>query len=120
MKTKKTLAILLAVMMILSALPIASLAAEAPTVTEWPTIVETSLEVGMLRGDVTLVGGVAPVPGKFEVLGSTSAYTAPSASTKVSIRFIPEDTETYKNVTIPTAQRPVIEIKPCSQPTLQG
>ncbi len=120
MKTKKTLAILLAVMMILSALPIASLAAEAPTVTEWPTIVETSLEVGMLRGDVTLVGGVAPVPGKFEVLSPTSAYTAPSASTKVTIRFKPDDTETYKNVSMPSAQRPVIEIKPCSQPTLQG
>ncbi|MBE6746985.1 MAG: hypothetical protein E7558_05995 [Ruminococcaceae bacterium] len=120
MKTKKTLAILLAVMMILSALPIVSSAAEAPTVTEWPTIVETSSEVGKLRGDFTLVGGVAPVPGHFELATPTVAYTAPSASTKVTIRFVPDDTETYKNVTMPSAQRPVIEVKSCSQPTLQG
>ena len=120
MKTKKTLSVILAVMMILSALPIVSLAAETPTIISWPTVAETYMEVGMKRGDVTLVGGEASVPGTFTITGSTVTYASPSEAAKVAIRFLPDDTEAYTTVSMPSAERPSVEVRPCSTPVLQG
>ncbi len=121
MKTKKTLSVILAVMMILSALPIVSLAAETPTIISWPTVVEEYAEVGTLMGDLTLTGGEASVPGKFAITERylTRAYATPSP-TAVRITFTPDDTEAYTTVTCAVSASPKIDVRPCSSPVLQG
>ena len=120
MKTKKTLSVILAVMMILSALPIVSLAAEDPVVTEWPTVVEEYAEVGMRRCDLTLTGGVAPVPGHFAITSTVTFASPTSTGNKIAIKFIPDDAESYNTINIPSAERPIVKVNPCSNPVLQG
>ena len=93
MKTKKTLSVILAVMMILSALPIVSLAAEDPVVTEWPTVVEEYAEVGTLMGDLTLTGGEASVPGTYSTnKDGTAVSTNKNTTQSVTLTFTPENT----------------------------
>ncbi|MBQ6872988.1 MAG: hypothetical protein IJO24_01640 [Clostridia bacterium] len=109
MKTKKTLAILLAVMMILSSVPMfasaAPIALSASHVTEWPkAVVNTEsgvLSYGMTVGEyVTLVGGKVSyngteVPGKF-IHRSDTATASVGDESKLNITFVPDDETAYK------------------------
>lgn len=117
---KKTLSVILAIMMVVSAFPIISLAAETPTIISWPTIVEEYAEVGMLRGDLTLTGGEASVPGTFSIRLPSSAISTPSAGQSVPLTFTPDDTETYEVVNMKASEASKIPVKACSNPVLQG
>ncbi len=120
MKTKKFLSILLALMMMLSSVPMFAFAATAPTVTSWPTIVEEYAEVGMLYSSVTLTGGEASVPGTFSPRSATGYFISPSAGTTVRLKFTPDDIENYTAVNAASSACPKIEVRPCSNPVLQG
>lgn len=117
---KKTLSILLAIIMVASAFPIISSAAETPTIISWPTIVEEYAEVGMLRGDLTLTGGEASVPGTFSIRLPSTAISTPSAGQSIPLTFTPDDTDTYAVVNMSSSQALKIPVKACSNPVLQG
>lgn len=112
-KTKKSLAVLLAVLMLASFMPLFA-SAEAITINRNnvkivpPSVSPAVIEYGQTLADVTLTGGecwyVDPdtgaetlVPGHFEVRSTT---TKPSVSDayKVPIKFVSDDTTQYSNI----------------------
>lgn len=119
-KSKKLLSVFIAVLMIMSFTSLFASAAETPTIISWPTIVEEYAEVGMLRGDLTLVGGEASVPGTFSIRLPSSAISTPSAGQSVPLTFTPDDTETYEVVNMKSSEALKIPVKACSNPVLQG
>ena len=106
MKTKKLLSLLLALMMMLSVVPMYASAAEpialsASNVTEWPTA-NGEIYVGQILGEhITLVGGKViyegvEVPGHFEHFTPNISVSLASEVTKANLKFVPDDTTTYK------------------------
>ena len=113
-KTKKSLAVILAALMLASFMPLFA-SAEAITINRNnvkivpPSVSPAVIEYGQTLADVTLSGGecwyVDPdtgaetlVPGHFEVRSTT---TKPSVSEayKVPLKFISDDTTQYTNIT---------------------
>lgn len=109
MKTKKLLSILLALMMMLSVVPMYASAAEAlsaSSVTQWPTLSYKNADGKMYNGqtvsdalvinddEIVLDSAGNQVAGHFEFYNSAQM---PSAGTnlKLNIKFVPDDTTTY-------------------------
>ncbi len=106
MKTKKLLSLLLALMMMLSVVPFYASAADpialtTSNVTEWPTA-NGEICVGQILGEhITLVGGKViyegvEVPGHFEHFTPNISVSLASEATKANLKFVPDDTTTYK------------------------
>ena len=131
-KTKKSLAVLLAVLMLASFMPLFA-SAEAITINRNnvkivpPSVSPAVIEYGQTLADVTLSGGecwyVDPdtgaetlVPGHFEVRSTT---TKPSVSDayKVPIKFVSDDTTQYSNISSLLA--PLTTVKSGTWPTLK-
>lgn len=108
MKTKKLLSLLLALMMILSVVPMYASAAtqialKATHVTEWPTA-EGEIYYGEPLSKINLVGGKVvyegvEVPGHFEHVDPTASAENAMEGYEADIKFIPDDTATYKGFT---------------------
>ncbi len=108
MKTKKLLSILLALMMMLSVVPMYASAADPIALTEanvvtWPTI-EGEMYYGqkLSEGSLTIQGGTVtidgttegtPVEGYFEFVDLE--YRPTALNNGASLRFVPEDSENY-------------------------
>ena len=131
-KTKKSLAVLLAVLMLASFMPLFA-SAEAITINRNnvkivpPSVSPAVIEYGQTLADVTLSGGecwyVDPdtgaetlVPGHFEVRSTT---TKPSVSDAYSVplKFVSDDTTQYSNIT--TLLATTATIKSGTWPTLK-
>ena len=118
MKTKKLLSLLLAVMMILSSVPMfasaAPIALTTANITEYPVanfINEDGAFIGMTVGEsITLSGGKVcydsngdgtladdeAVPGHFEIVDpDTVPNLSGGSNNRVSIKFVPDDETTY-------------------------
>ena len=108
MKTKKLLSLLLALMMMLSVVPMYASAADpialtTSNVTEWPTVSYTNGEA-MYFGQsiseaISLIGGKVEyngvtVPGHFEFIDST-LIPEMSGTQRSNLKFIPDDESTY-------------------------
>ncbi len=108
MKTKKTLAILLAVMMILSALPVVSLAADPIALTEdnvttHPQAIN-SIVYGQKNKEVEFTDGVVEyngvvVPGTWTYAEPDKNYVGVSTGARLKLIFTPEDETTYSGFT---------------------
>lgn len=108
MKTKKLLSILLALMMVLSVVPMYASAAtqialKATHVTEWPTA-EGEIYYGEPLSKINLVGGKVvyegvEVPGHFEHVDPTATAEEAMEGYEADIKFVPDDTATYKGFT---------------------
>ena len=108
MKTKKLLSILLALMMMLSVVPMYASAAtqialKATHVTEWPTA-EGEIYYGEPLSKIKLIGGEVQyngtvVPGHFEHVDPTVSAEEAMDAYEADIKFIPDDTSTYKGFT---------------------
>ena len=92
--------------MMLSVVPMYASAAEpialsASNVTEWPTA-NGEIYVGQILGEhITLVGGKViyegvEVPGHFEHFTPNISVSLASEVTKANLKFVPDDTTTYK------------------------
>lgn len=131
-KTKKSLAVLLAVLMLASFMPLFA-SAEAITINRNnvkivpPSVSPAVIEYGQTLADVTLSGGecwyVDPdtgaetlVPGHFEVRSTT---TKPSVSDayNIPLRFYSDDTTQYSNISLLSAT--TATIKSGTWPTLK-
>uniref|UniRef100_UPI003FEED57C InlB B-repeat-containing protein n=1 Tax=Candidatus Fimivicinus sp. TaxID=3056640 RepID=UPI003FEED57C len=92
----------LAILMILSSLPVVVFAAEkvTPEIYEWPT---GTVEVGDAFKNAKLTGGSASVPGTFEVDPTQSGSPSrPGTAKRIGI-FTPDDTESYESVKLSSA-----------------
>ena len=108
MKTKKLLSLLLALMMMLSVVPMyasaAQIALKATHVTEWPTA-SGEMYYGQIIGEhITLSGGKVvydgeEVPGHFEHVDPEAPAEEASDAYEADIKFVPDDTTTYKGFT---------------------
>ena len=108
MKTKKLLSILLALMMMLSVVPMYASAAtqialKATHVTEWPTA-EGEIYYGEPLSKINLVGGKVvyegvEVPGHFEHVDPAATAEEAMEGYEADIKFVPDDTATYKGFT---------------------
>ena len=109
MKTKKLLSILLALMMMLSVVPMYASAAEAlkaTNVTQWPTLsykneqttvcFGQTIEDALVINDDEIVVDASgnQVAGHFEFM-KPSLISNPGTNIKSNIKFVPDDTETY-------------------------
>ncbi len=106
MKTKKLLSILLALMMMLSVVPMYASAAEAlsaSNVTEWPTVTYNNGEAmyfgQSVKDAVTLNGGTVTyngtvVPGHFEFIDINETPTLVGTQ-RSNIKFVPDNTDEY-------------------------
>lgn len=108
MKTKKLLSLLLALMMMLSVVPMYASAAtqialKATHVTEWPTA-EGEIYYGEPLSKINLVGGKVvyegvEVPGHFEHVDPAATAENAMEGYEADIKFVPDDTATYKGFT---------------------
>ncbi len=108
MKTKKLLSILLALMMMLSVVPMYASAAtqialKATHVTEWPTA-EGEIYYGEPLSKIKLIGGEVQyngtvVPGHFEHVDPTVSAEEAMDAYEADIKFIPDDASSYKGFT---------------------
>lgn len=128
---KKTLSIILALLMVVSCVPIFASAAEQITLTyenvfTHPTLVG-SIYAGQIIGDyISLTGGEVrydadgsgtldeneTVAGKFEITQASKEAVMTPNDKEITIIFTPDDTETYTEITysrisIPGAGRPI-------------
>ena len=106
MKTKKLLSLLLALMMMLSVVPMYASAAEAlsaSNVTEWPTVTYNNGEAmyfgQSVKDAVTLNGGTVTyngtvVPGHFEFIDINETPTLVGTQ-RSNIKFVPDNTDEY-------------------------
>lgn len=110
MKTKKMLSIILALMMLMSVVPLnASAAVELSqsNVARWPTTsgeiyfgqklsdgITLNAENALVTSDGTETGTV--IPGKWEFVDKYFAPTAWSTATKADIKFTPDNTDEYQ------------------------
>ncbi len=107
MKTKKLLSLLLALMMMLSVVPMYASAAEPIALTEdnitvWPTITGTCHVGEPLEDALTIIGGEVKyndevVIGKFEFNEPTKKANMPSSSYAPILKFVPEDETAYSS-----------------------
>ncbi len=108
MKSKKLLSLLLAVIMIMSAVPMFASAADPIALTEanvveWPTVDKELYYGQKAKYDITLIGGVVTADGTTNgaIIEGTWEFTDaddyfPAAGTRnANIRFIPSDSATY-------------------------
>jgi len=120
MKTKKFLSILLALMMMLSVVPMYASAADPIALTEanvtvWPTATGTIYFGQKISDGVTLVGGEVQynstvVDGHFEFTDANFMPTS-SGSQIGNITFVPDDTSAYKGFVIETAWDVTYQVK---------
>ncbi len=123
MKTKKLLSILLALMMMLSVVPMYASAADPIQLTEanvvtWPTI-EGEIYWGQKLSDgFTVVGGVVTadgtadgtvIPGKFEFINDE--YVPITTSEFADLRFIPDNTQEYEGFEVENITNVIFEVK---------
>lgn len=123
MKTKKLLSILLALMMMLSVVPMYASAADPIALTEanvvtWPTI-EGEIYWGQKLSDgFTVVGGVVTadgtadgtvIPGKFEFINDE--YVPITTSEFADLRFIPDNTQEYEGFEVENTTNVIFEVK---------
>ncbi|MBQ9946708.1 MAG: hypothetical protein IJO68_09325 [Clostridia bacterium] len=109
MKTKKLLSILLALMMMLSVVPMYASAAEAlkaTNVTQWPTLsyknADNVVHFGQTLADALIINddeivldaSGSQVAGHFEFM-KPELISTPKVGTKANIKFVPDDTTTY-------------------------
>ena len=100
--SRRVLSVALAILMILSSLPVVVFAAEkvTPEIYEWPT---GTVEVGDAFKNAKLTGGSASVPGTFEVDSTQSGSPSrPGTAKRIGI-FTPDDTENYESVKLTSA-----------------
>ncbi len=120
MKTKKLLSILLALMMMLSVVPMYASAADPIALTEanvtvWPTASGEIYFGQKISDGITLSGGEVQydgvvVPGLFEFTDASFVPTS-SGSQLGSITFIPEDSSAYQGFVVETAWDVVYQVK---------
>lgn len=120
MKTKKLLSLLLALMMMLSVVPMYASAAEPITLTEanvtvWPTASGEIYFGQKISDGITLSGGEVQydgvvVPGLFEFTDASFVPTS-SGSQLGNITFIPEDSSAYQGFVVETAWDVVYQVK---------
>ncbi len=119
MKTKKLLSLLLALMMMLSVVPMYASAADPIALTEanvvtWPTI-EGEIYWGQKLSDgFTVVGGVVTadgtvIPGKFEFINSE--YVPIADIEFADLRFIPDNTREYIGFEVENTTNVIFEVK---------
>ena len=131
-KIKKSLAVLLAVLMLASFMPLFA-SAEAITINRNnvkivpPSVSPSVIEYGQTLADITVTGGecwyVDPdtgvetlVPGHFEVR-STTTKPAVNDAYNVQLKFVSDDTTQYSNISLLTAT--TVTIKSGTWPTLK-
>lgn len=120
MKTKKLLSLLLALMMMLSVVPMYASAAEPIALTEanvtvWPTASGEIYFGQKISDGITLSGGEVQydgvvVPGLFEFTDASFVPTS-SGSHLGNITFIPEDSSAYQGFVVETAWDVVYQVK---------
>ncbi len=109
MKPKKLLSLLLALMMMLSVVPMYASAAEAlkaTNVTQWPTLsyknADNVVHFGQTLADALIINddeivldaSGSQVAGHFEFM-KPELISTPKVGTKANIKFVPDDTTTY-------------------------
>lgn len=103
MKTKKLLSLLLALMMMLSVVPMyasAATALKATNVTEWPTATGEIFYGQVVSEGITISGGKVEyngveVPGKFVHYKEDFRPLNASDAYKANLKFVPDDTTAY-------------------------